>query len=241
MGAAGIVGIIKTVLCLEARTLAPTTNCETPNPAVPWERLGIQVVQRQTPWLSDNEPRVAGVHAYALTGSNAHVVVEEAPPKSLAIETAQPVLTAMAPALVLPLSAKDETALRAQAHIYAELLSTRPDDALADITTSTALHRSALPERPLFSTTRRSLSQPCSPSSGHCRGYGTHGASNHRFWLVTASESWWRRVSQACSRWRTACDTRRQGPSDGGSAPKRHDGLHRHTGLRHRALLGAVR
>ncbi|MBJ6764419.1 SDR family NAD(P)-dependent oxidoreductase [Myxococcaceae bacterium JPH2] len=77
--AAGIAGLMKLVLALEDGTLPPQLHCRTPNPRIPWGALGVRVVTEPTPWPVLGDRRVGGVSAFGFSGTNAHVVVEQAP------------------------------------------------------------------------------------------------------------------------------------------------------------------
>lgn len=78
--AAGIAGLIKTVLALEHATLPPAPRFERPNPALDLENSPFSIGTRATPWPSGETPRRAGVSSFGIGGTNAHVVLEEAPP-----------------------------------------------------------------------------------------------------------------------------------------------------------------
>ncbi|MEY9995640.1 amino acid adenylation domain-containing protein/non-ribosomal peptide synthase protein (TIGR01720 family) [Streptomyces sp. V4I8] len=77
--ASGIAGLIKTVLCLEHRTLVPTLHHTRPNPRLELEKTPFHVVTEPTPWPDGHPVRRAGVSSFGIGGTNAHVVLEEAP------------------------------------------------------------------------------------------------------------------------------------------------------------------
>src|SRR5205807_6367730 len=77
--AAGIAGLIKTVLALEHRTIPPSLHFKTPNPAIPFAETPFFVAAEARPWESAGAPRRAGVNSFGIGGTNAHVVLEEAP------------------------------------------------------------------------------------------------------------------------------------------------------------------
>ncbi|MCZ9353814.1 acyltransferase domain-containing protein, partial [Streptomyces mutabilis] len=79
-GAAGIAGLIKTLLCLEHRSLPASLNFAAPHPDIDPERLNLTVRQRFGPWPRPEQPLVAGVSAFGMGGANCHVVVAEAAP-----------------------------------------------------------------------------------------------------------------------------------------------------------------
>ncbi len=82
--AAGAAGLIKLVLSLKHRTIPPHIHYQTPNPYIPWNKMAIQVTDKLTPWdafaAPDGKLR-AGLSAFAFTGTNAHIVLEEYQPE----------------------------------------------------------------------------------------------------------------------------------------------------------------
>ena len=72
--AAGIAGIIKVALALKHKQIPPSLNFHTPNPAIAFADLKLQVVTELTPWLSD-KPLIAGVNSFGFGGTNAHIVL----------------------------------------------------------------------------------------------------------------------------------------------------------------------
>jgi amino acid adenylation domain-containing protein len=77
--AAGVAGLIKTVLALEHRQIPPSLHFETPSPAIDFAASPFRVVDRLTDWEPDRAPRRAGVSSFGIGGTNAHAVLEEAP------------------------------------------------------------------------------------------------------------------------------------------------------------------
>ncbi|MER6030050.1 SDR family NAD(P)-dependent oxidoreductase, partial [Streptomyces sp. NPDC001851] len=78
-GAAGIVGLLKALLSLHHRELPPSRNFERPNPAIPFDALGLAVQRAVTPWPRPDRPLLAGVSSFGMGGTNCHVVVGEGP------------------------------------------------------------------------------------------------------------------------------------------------------------------
>ncbi|CDN87115.1 type I polyketide synthase [Hydrogenophaga intermedia] len=126
--AAGVTGLIKLVLALQQKQIPRHLHFSTPSPHIPWGDFSLRVPTALTPWEPIQGRRLAGVSSFGFSGTNAHVVVEEAPAEA-----------APAPALpakrthLLALSARDETALAQLAARYADALQSQGDDALADI------------------------------------------------------------------------------------------------------------
>ena len=83
--AAGMAGLIKTVLALEHQQIPPTINFQEPNPAIDFQRSPFYVNARLADWDGD-APRIAGVSSFGVGGTNSHVILEEAP----ALPTAAP-------------------------------------------------------------------------------------------------------------------------------------------------------
>lgn len=103
--ASGVSGLMRAVMALEHQTLPGTPNYETPNPALATALDRFTVLTEHSPWPAGPSPRRAGVSSFGLGGTNAHVVLEQAPPRAAVPHRAGPHL--------LTFSAVDETALDA--------------------------------------------------------------------------------------------------------------------------------
>ncbi|MBG1243113.1 type I polyketide synthase [Nostoc sp. NZL] len=77
--AAGVAGLIKTVLSLQNKMLPPSLHFETPNPKIDFANSPFYVNTTLTEWKTNNTPRRAGVSSFGIGGTNAHVILEEAP------------------------------------------------------------------------------------------------------------------------------------------------------------------
>jgi len=128
--AAGIAGLIKVVLALEHREIPPSLHFEQPNPAIDFAASPFYVNVRHTAWPAGGGPRCAGVSSFGLGGTNAHAVLEEAPPAP----SASPA-EAGRPWQLLPLSARSEEALDSAAARLARWLESHPDATLATLAT----------------------------------------------------------------------------------------------------------
>ncbi len=77
--AAGVAGLIKTVLALQHKMLPPSLHYQTPNPKIDFANSPFYVNTTLTEWKTDNVPRRAGVSSFGMGGTNAHVILEESP------------------------------------------------------------------------------------------------------------------------------------------------------------------
>ncbi len=151
--AAGVAGLIKVVLSLQHQLLPKTLHFRDPNPHIPWESLPVQVVDRPTPWHTGDHPRRAGISSFGFTGTNAHVLIEEAPQpvgdeptEDLPADAAAPE-TPREPWSLLPLSARSAQGLTALAARYSSWLEEHPDAPLADVCFTAGTGRSHFEHR----------------------------------------------------------------------------------------------
>jgi acyl transferase domain-containing protein/NADPH:quinone reductase-like Zn-dependent oxidoreductase len=147
--AAGIAGVIKVILSLEHETLPQHLNFQNPSPHIPWDQLAVQVVKEATPWERNGRPRIAGVSAFGFAGTNAHVILEEAPDEVSQVAVApgpvdQPGDRRFS---VLPLSARTPAALAQIAGQYRSWLSAHPQATLADVCFTAGVGRAHLEHR----------------------------------------------------------------------------------------------
>jgi phthiocerol/phenolphthiocerol synthesis type-I polyketide synthase E len=123
--AAGTAGLVKTVLALENREIPPTANFTAPNPAIDFARSPFYVSAELEPWERNGAPRRAGVSSFGIGGTNAHVIVEEAPEPAASEWRRDRHL--------LLLSARTPAALDAATSRLATHLRAHPEQALADV------------------------------------------------------------------------------------------------------------
>ncbi|MFJ9977866.1 non-ribosomal peptide synthetase/type I polyketide synthase [Streptomyces cyaneofuscatus] len=162
--AAGIAGLIKTVLSLQHRHIPPHINLERLNPAIDQTTLPYEIPTRPTPWPEHDGPARAGVNSFGFGGTNAHVVLEEAPAPA---HDAAPAARSWS---ILPLSARHPDALpELAAGIRAELAGENgPAVALSDLGHTLAHRRQHLPHRlSVVHTSRASLDEAL---AAHLRG-----------------------------------------------------------------------
>ncbi len=74
--AAGVAGVIKTILALQHGMIPPHLNFKTPNPLIDWDALPIKIPQESLAWPDDSSRRLAGVSSFGMSGTNAHVILE---------------------------------------------------------------------------------------------------------------------------------------------------------------------
>ena len=142
--AAGIAGLMKVVLALEHGVIPPHLHFHTPNPHLSLEGTRFYVPTEARSWTSEEGPRFAGVSSFGFGGTNAHVVLEEAPRLPERSAASAPARTQL-----LPLSAQSPVALQALAQRYADLLSSLGPGSLAfaDVCASAAHRRTHLEHR----------------------------------------------------------------------------------------------
>jgi amino acid adenylation domain-containing protein len=133
--AAGVAGLIKTTLALQHRQLPPSLHFAQPNPQIDFADGPFYVNTQLTAWPAANGPRRAGVSAFGIGGTNAHVVLEEAPASAPDAPGR--------PWQLLVLSAKTDTALAAATTNLAAYLRQHPDVNLADVAYTLQVGRSS--------------------------------------------------------------------------------------------------
>jgi 1-acyl-sn-glycerol-3-phosphate acyltransferase len=137
--AAGMAGLIKAALSVAHREIPPSLHHSTPNPAIDFARLGLRVVTCLQPWPQTGRPATAGVNSFGFGGANAHVLLQEAPPRASAEKRSAP--ESVERAELLPLSARSGDALAATARAYLDFLSAPPACPVADVCGAAALRR----------------------------------------------------------------------------------------------------
>ncbi|MET8981427.1 type I polyketide synthase [Streptomyces sp. NPDC004539] len=143
--AAGIAGVIKSVMALDAGVLPRTLHAEEPSPHIAWEGSGVALLREQVPWPDRGRPRRAGVSSFGISGTNTHVILEQAP-----TPPTTPPATPTRPAPPVLLSGNTPDALRRQATALAEHLTARPATDSGDLAAALArrarlTHGAALP------------------------------------------------------------------------------------------------
>jgi len=137
-GAAGVVGLIKTVLVLKHAEMPPNLHFRKPNTLINWEKIPVVVPTNATPWQMDGYRRIAGVSAFGFGGTNVHVVLEQAPEHDVhrGKRTVELIGTGSEPKRPLhlfTLSAKNENSLMELSRRYVSHLNTHPSMPIEDI------------------------------------------------------------------------------------------------------------
>ncbi|HEY4057878.1 MAG TPA: SDR family NAD(P)-dependent oxidoreductase, partial [Kofleriaceae bacterium] len=135
--AAGLAGALKVVLAMQHRRVPPSLHFNSPNPHIPWDSISIRVQHELGPWPAPDAPLIAGVSSFGLSGTNAHVIFEEAPRD-------QSATTKSTELLALPISARTPAALSHSAERFADALDTA---ARSDIAYTAACRRHHFPHR----------------------------------------------------------------------------------------------
>nr|QKV49791.1 PKS [Streptomyces sp.] len=150
--AAGVAGVIKTVLAMRHGVLPASLHIDEPTPKVEWESGAVRLVTERAEWPDSGRPRRAGVSAFGISGTNAHLLLEQAPQLPENEEAAEPVPAESAgaggPGLVpWPVSARGVEALRGQAAALAARVAAEPDLSPVDVGWTLAAGRSAFEHR----------------------------------------------------------------------------------------------
>ena len=139
--AAGVSGLVKVALSLQHREIPQHLHFHQPSPHIPWDRLPVRVTSAREAWMPLHGKRIAGVSSFGFSGTNAHVVLEEAPivsPKRSSIER---------PLHLLTLSARTEPALFTLIERYARRIDSGEQVHLADLCHTANVGRAHLAHR----------------------------------------------------------------------------------------------
>jgi mycoketide-CoA synthase len=188
--AAGVAGVIKMVQAMRHGVLPKTLHAEEPTPHVDWSEGEVSLLSEPVPWEGNGHPRRAGVSSFGVSGTNAHVILEEAPPAGRAPRTQgedreKDGVSAPAPAPgVLPfvVSAASGDALAAQGARLGEFVRDNPQIELPRVASALALDRARLSHRAVVVTERRESLLACldalqrgEPAEGLITGLATSG------------------------------------------------------------------
>ncbi len=142
--AAGIAGVMKMVLSLQHERLPQTLHAETPSPHIHWDQSPLLAPPQAVPWPRGTRTRRAGVSSFGISGTNAHVVIEEAPtpPETPSLSTGPEKSSEL-----VVLSGRSEAAIRGQAALLRQRLQTQPAQPLAGLAFSLATTRTTMEHR----------------------------------------------------------------------------------------------
>ncbi|XQE78077.1 type I polyketide synthase [Streptomyces microflavus] len=133
--ASGVIGVIKMVLALQHEWLPRTLHAEKPNTRIDWTGGELELLRKPRRWPRTRRVRRAGISSFGISGTNTHVIIEEAPATVVADRPGDDLVHP------LVLSGTDAAALRAQAQHWAEWLDARPAASMRDIAYTSAVGR----------------------------------------------------------------------------------------------------
>ena len=163
--ASGAIGLIKTAMAIHEGILPPSINFTRPNPKIDFASSPFYVNTQLRPWPVSDWPRRAGVSAFGVGGTNAHVIVEQAPqPRPAGRKRSHSLLV---------LSARSDTALAMQAERLAAFLDNHPDASLEDVAYTLQVGRAQYQHR------RIAVAGDIADAVAKLRGPGSPGDSNH--------------------------------------------------------------
>ncbi|WTH72699.1 SDR family NAD(P)-dependent oxidoreductase [Streptomyces sp. NBC_01238] len=148
--AAGVAGIIKMIMAMRHGVLPATLHVDEPSPQVDWSTGAVELLTEARPWPESHRPRRAAVSSFGISGTNAHVVLEQAPDPEPARWAGAGAARGTGP-VPWPVSAKSETALRAQVERLTSFVAGRPELDPLDVGWSLATTRAALEHRVVLS------------------------------------------------------------------------------------------
>jgi acyl transferase domain-containing protein/NADPH:quinone reductase-like Zn-dependent oxidoreductase/NADP-dependent 3-hydroxy acid dehydrogenase YdfG/acyl carrier protein len=137
--AAGVCGVIKTILQLQNQAIAPHLHLRQPSSRINWDQWPVQIPSTLVPWTrSSKRKRIAGVSSFGFSGTNAHLVLEEAPPPEPEPDSARRAQSVQ----LVTFSAKSEDALNQVEESYRAFLRSNPDCDIPDFCFSANAGRS---------------------------------------------------------------------------------------------------
>ncbi|WSG56376.1 type I polyketide synthase (plasmid) [Streptomyces sp. NBC_01732] len=142
--AAGVAGVIKMVQAMRYGLVPETLHVDAPSSQVDWSAGAVELVTEQRAWPVTGEPRRAGVSSFGISGTNAHVIVEQAPEVEEPAAVVAPVVLPVVPWVV---SAKSEEALAGQVERLRSFVAERPELLPVDIGFSLVTTRAVLEHR----------------------------------------------------------------------------------------------
>ncbi|MFT9473010.1 SDR family NAD(P)-dependent oxidoreductase [Streptomyces sp. Mo3] len=154
--AAGVAGVIKMVMAMRHGVLPKTLHVDAPSSHVDWSEGQIELLTEARAWPETGEPRRVGVSSFGVSGTNAHVILEQAPEVEAEAEVAEePADGGVAGPVAWVVSGQSDTALRAQAGRLREFVAARPELGAADVALSLVTTRFAFEQRAVVTGTSR--------------------------------------------------------------------------------------
>ncbi|MEH1102923.1 type I polyketide synthase, partial [Micromonospora sp. CPCC 205561] len=150
--AAGVAGVIKMVLAMRHGLVPPTLHVDEASPHVDWTAGAVTLATEATPWPAVDRPRRAAVSSFGISGTNAHVIIEQPPAEAIEGEIVVRDVPSMVPVL---LSARSEAALSAQAGRWARWLAADGASRSLDVAWSSVTTRPALEHRAVVTAADR--------------------------------------------------------------------------------------
>ncbi|MFD9427028.1 MULTISPECIES: type I polyketide synthase [unclassified Streptomyces] len=144
--AAGVASVIKLLQALEHRTVPRTLHADPPSPHTDWSSGAVELLTEPRPWPATGRPRRAAVSSFGISGTNAHLILEEAPPATATEDTGTED-TGTEDTVPWLISARSAPALRAQGARLSAYTRAHPALVPADVARSLATERAALPHR----------------------------------------------------------------------------------------------
>ncbi|MBL1102608.1 type I polyketide synthase [Streptomyces coffeae] len=145
--AAGVAGVIKMVMALRRGRLPITLHIDEPTPHVEWDGGGVRLLTEPVEWPKGERPRRAGVSSFGISGTNAHLILEQAPEPSEPTEPTESDGGGQSGVVPWVLSARGQRALRAQATALAARTAADPRLSVSDVGWSLTTTRSVFDHR----------------------------------------------------------------------------------------------
>ncbi|SCL26478.1 Acyl transferase domain-containing protein [Micromonospora pallida] len=150
--AAGVAGVIKVVMAMRHGVVPPTLHVDEPSPHIDWTAGAVALATEPVPWPRVDRPRRAAVSSFGISGTNAHVIIEQPPGEAIEGEIVARDVPSVVPVL---LSARSDAALASQAGRWARWLSADGQRRAVDVAWSSVVSRSALEHRAVVSGASR--------------------------------------------------------------------------------------
>uniref|UniRef100_UPI00366EA93C type I polyketide synthase n=1 Tax=Micromonospora aurantiaca (nom. illeg.) TaxID=47850 RepID=UPI00366EA93C len=177
--AAGVAGVIKMVMAMRHGLVPATLHVDEPSPHIDWSAGAVALATEPTPWPRVDRPRRAAVSSFGISGTNAHVIIEQPPAGTIEGEVVAREVPAVVPVL---LSARDVAGLSAQAGRWAGWLAAGEAPRVVDVAWSSVASRSVLEHRAVVSGASRDelLAGLAAVAAGEPSGAVVTGAAGQR-------------------------------------------------------------